>query len=81
MGEYKFKPVDFDNPSLFPVLEDILKGLVGGHLLCNPYFRASKLRGNEKILDFACGGGAGTGVRAGAGTGSAQAIRGVPQVG
>lgn len=59
-SEHKFKEVDFENPSTLFVLEDVLKGLIGGPLLYNPYFRTFGLRGNEKVLDFGCGGGAGS---------------------
>ena len=59
-SEYGFKQVDFENPSALFVLEDILKGLIGGPLLYNPYFRTFGLKGNESILDFGCGGGAGS---------------------
>ena len=33
MSEYAFKQVDFENPSALFVLEDVLKGLIGGPLL------------------------------------------------
>jgi len=59
-SEHKFRQVDFDNPSTLFVLEDMLKGLFGGPLLYNPYFKTFGLRGNEKVLDFGCGGGAGS---------------------
>jgi ubiquinone/menaquinone biosynthesis C-methylase UbiE len=38
----------------------MLKGLFGGALLYNPYFRTFGLKGNEMLLDFGCGGGAGS---------------------
>ncbi len=59
-SEYCFKQVDFENPSVLFVLEDILKGLIGCPLLYNPYFRTFGLKGNENVLDFGCGGGAGS---------------------
>lgn len=59
-SEYGFKQVDFENPSALFVLEDILKGLIGGPLLYNPYFRTFALGGNESVLDFGCGGGVGS---------------------
>ena len=58
--EHKFKQVDFEKPSALFLLEDVLKGLIGGPLLYNPYFETFGLRGNEKVLDFGCGGGAGS---------------------
>jgi ubiquinone/menaquinone biosynthesis C-methylase UbiE len=60
MSEYAFKQVDFEHPSFFFALEDKLKGLIGGALLYNPYFRSFNLRGDEKVMDFGCGGGAGS---------------------
>ena len=60
MSDYEFKEYDFEHPSILFVLEDILKGLIGGILLYNPYFKTFGLRGNEKVLDFGCGGGAGS---------------------
>ena len=36
------------------------QGLLGGPLLYNPYFKTFGLKGNERILDFGCGGGAGS---------------------
>jgi len=59
-SEYEFKQVDFENPSTLFVLEDMLRGLIGGPLLYNPYFKSFGLRGNECVLDFGCGGGAGS---------------------
>jgi ubiquinone/menaquinone biosynthesis C-methylase UbiE len=60
MNEYQFKKLDFEKPSPLFVLEDMLKGLVGCPLLYSPYYRAFKLKGDEKVLDFGCGGGAGS---------------------
>jgi ubiquinone/menaquinone biosynthesis C-methylase UbiE len=56
----EFKKRDFEHPSTLFVLEDALKGLIGGPLLYNPYFKTLELKGDEKILDFGCGGGAGS---------------------
>ena len=60
MSEYRFKQVDFEHPSILFTLEDKLKGLIGAPLLYNPYFKTFGLRGNENVLDFGCGGGAGS---------------------
>ncbi len=60
MGEYKYKQRDFDNPSALFVFEDMLKGLIGGPLLYNPYFKTFGLKGDEQVLDFGCGGGTGS---------------------
>ena len=60
MNEYEFEQVDFENPSALFILEDILKGLIGGPLLYSPYYRTFELKGDEKVLDFGCGGGAGS---------------------
>jgi ubiquinone/menaquinone biosynthesis C-methylase UbiE len=60
MSNYEYKQIDFEHPSLLFVLEDKLKGLLGGPLLYNPYFKTFELSGNEKILDFGCGGGTGS---------------------
>jgi len=60
VSHYEFKEYDFEHPSILFVLEDMLKGLIGGSLLYYPYFRTFRLRGNEKVLDFGCGGGAGS---------------------
>jgi len=60
MSEHKFKQVDFEHPSIPFVLEDKLKGLLGGPLLYYPYYRTFGLKGNERVLDFGCGGGAGS---------------------
>jgi ubiquinone/menaquinone biosynthesis C-methylase UbiE len=60
MSEYKYKQIDFDNPSAMFVFEDILKSLIGGPLLYDPYFKTFELNGDEQVLDFGCGGGAGS---------------------
>ena len=60
MSSHNFKQYDFEHPSTLFVLEDTLKGLVGGPLLYNPYFKTFALKGTERILDFGCGGGAGS---------------------
>ena len=60
MSDHEFKQVDFEHPSSLFVLEDVLKGLLGGPLLYGPYIKTFGLRGDEKVLDFGCGGGAGS---------------------
>ena len=60
VSEYSYKQVDFENPSFLFILEDMLKGLIGGPLLYNPYFKTFGLKGNERMLDFGCGGGVGS---------------------
>lgn len=60
MSEHNFKQVDFEHPSTLFILEDKLKGILGGPLLYNPYFVTFGLKGNERVLDFGCGGGAGS---------------------
>jgi ubiquinone/menaquinone biosynthesis C-methylase UbiE len=60
MTEYEFKQVDFEHPSALFILEDTLKGLIGGPLLYKPYFSTFGLSGDENVLDFGCGGGAGS---------------------
>jgi len=60
LSDYDFKEYDFEHPSILFVLEDMLKGLIGGPLLYNPYFKIFGLKGNERVLDFGCGGGAGS---------------------
>lgn len=56
MTEYKFKQVDFDNPSFLFKLEDKLKGFLG-RFMYKPYIKSLELKGSEHILDFGCGGG------------------------
>jgi ubiquinone/menaquinone biosynthesis C-methylase UbiE len=60
LSEHKYKQIDFESPSALFTFEDILKGFIGGPLLYNPYFKTFGLRGDEQILDFGCGGGAGS---------------------
>jgi len=60
MGKYEYKQRDFENPSVLFSLEYKLKGLLGCPLLYNSYFKTFNLSGNESILDFGCGGGAGS---------------------
>jgi ubiquinone/menaquinone biosynthesis C-methylase UbiE len=59
-AKYEFKEQDFEHPSVLFVLEDMLKCLIGGFLLYNPHFRTFGLKGDETVLDFGCGGGAGS---------------------
>jgi len=56
MTEYAFKQVDFDKPSFLFKLEDKLKGLFGGFFYM-PFIKGFHLKGNERVLDFGCGGG------------------------
>jgi ubiquinone/menaquinone biosynthesis C-methylase UbiE len=58
MSTTQFKERDFEHPSAMFVLEDALKGLIGGPLLYDSYFKTFELKGDEKVLDFGCGGGA-----------------------
>jgi ubiquinone/menaquinone biosynthesis C-methylase UbiE len=60
MSNYEFKERGFDHPTILFILEDILKGLIGGSLLYYLYYNTFGLEGNEKILDFGCGGGTGS---------------------
>ena len=60
MVNYDFKGYDFEHPSALFILEDKLKGILGRPLLYNPYFKTLGLKGNESVLDFGCGGGAGS---------------------
>ena len=60
MSEYEFKQRDFQHPSILFRLEDMLKAILGGPLLYNSYYKTFGLKGDERILDFGCGGGAGS---------------------
>ena len=57
MNEYQYTRADFENPSFFFVLEDILKDYIGCPLFYDSYIKSFGLKGDEKILDFGCGGG------------------------
>lgn len=59
MSDYEYKKRDFDHPPTMFVLGDRLKGLIGGQLSYNSYFKTFGLKGDESVLDFGCGGGAG----------------------
>ncbi len=60
MSNYTFKEHDFDHPSTLFILEDKLKSLLGGSLVYGSYYKTFRLRGNENVLDFGCGGGVGS---------------------
>lgn len=60
MGEREFKQYDFEHPSRLFILEDVLKCLLGGPFFYKPYYRTFRLKGNENVLDFGCGGGVGS---------------------
>jgi len=60
MSDYKFKKYDFEKSSFLFIFEDILKSFLGGPLLYNPYIKSFRIKGNERILDFGCGGGIGS---------------------
>ena len=60
MDEYRFAQADFEHPSVLFVLEDSLKSLVGEPFMYNPYVKTFGLKGDERVLDFGCGGGVGS---------------------
>jgi ubiquinone/menaquinone biosynthesis C-methylase UbiE len=60
MSSYEFHERDFEHPSFHFVFEDVLKGFIGGPLLYDPYFKSFRLKGDERVLDFGCGGGVGS---------------------
>jgi ubiquinone/menaquinone biosynthesis C-methylase UbiE len=60
MGSYEYRQVDFEHPSFLFILEDKLKCLLGGPLFYNSYLKTFGLTGSERVLDFGCGGGAGS---------------------
>jgi len=60
LSDHDFKQYDFEHPSIHFILEDKLKTLIGGPVLYNAYFNTFGLKGNERVLDFGCGGGAGS---------------------
>lgn len=59
MTEHTFAQVDFEHPSFFFRLEDRLKGLLGGPLFYDSYYRSFGLKGDENVIEFGCGGGTG----------------------
>lgn len=56
MAQPALKRTDFDHPSLIFVIEDKIKNLIGS-LYYGEEIRRLKLKGDENILDFGCGGG------------------------
>jgi ubiquinone/menaquinone biosynthesis C-methylase UbiE len=60
MEKYNFGPRNFDNPSLFFLLEDFFDNLTRGYFSCARHYRSCQLTGSENILDFGCGGGVGS---------------------
>ena len=50
MGNYEFKGYDFEHPSVLFILEDKLKGFIGGPLLYYPYYRTFGLKGSNMIV-------------------------------
>ncbi|MGK9476366.1 class I SAM-dependent methyltransferase [Melioribacter sp. OK-6-Me] len=60
MSDYKFKEVDFDNPSIPFIIEDFLKNLIGEKIFYKSLLSLVNIKGNENILDFGCGGGIGS---------------------
>ena len=61
MKQFDPSVFDFDNPSFLFRLEDRLKSLLGGPLMYRPLFkRQGGFRGNERVLDYGCGGGIST---------------------
>jgi hypothetical protein len=47
MGSYEYKEIDFEHPSLLFIMEDKLKGLLGGPLFYNSYLKTFGLNGSE----------------------------------
>jgi ubiquinone/menaquinone biosynthesis C-methylase UbiE len=58
VGEYRYKKRHFNEPSFMFRLEDAIKNLAGGRFFYGSYIKSFSLRGDERILDFGCGGGA-----------------------
>lgn len=57
MNDEKFREFDFDNPSKLQVaIENLVFGLFG-RLAYRPILDFIEIKGDEKILDFGCGGG------------------------
>ena len=65
MYDYKYQQVDFDNPSIPFIIEDWLKYFFGDKIFYKSHFESIGINGNENILDFGCGGGAGSKLIAG----------------
>jgi ubiquinone/menaquinone biosynthesis C-methylase UbiE len=60
VSEYRFVQSDFEHPSLIEVLlEQTLKNWLGGPLFYNAFIDRFELSGDERVLDFGCGSGAG----------------------
>jgi ubiquinone/menaquinone biosynthesis C-methylase UbiE len=60
MSGNTFKVYDFEHPSAAFIFEDMLKWFIGGPLFYNPHYKTFGLKGVERVLDFGCGGGAGS---------------------
>jgi SAM-dependent methyltransferase len=60
MSQADFIVPDFEHPSMLFKIEDKLKALLGAPLLYDKYYSTFKLKGNETVLDFGCGGGTGS---------------------
>jgi ubiquinone/menaquinone biosynthesis C-methylase UbiE len=56
----RHKVSGYDHPSTLFTLGEMLKGLFRGPFKYRPYFKTLGLKGNEKVLDFGCGGGIGS---------------------
>jgi ubiquinone/menaquinone biosynthesis C-methylase UbiE len=60
-GQGEREKTDFERPSLLFRAEDRLKALVGERFLYLPFYEKNGgFKGDEKVLDFGCGGGVGT---------------------
>ncbi|MBN1677727.1 MAG: class I SAM-dependent methyltransferase [Candidatus Thermoplasmatota archaeon] len=55
------RKMDFERPSALFRLEDRLKAVLGERFLYRPFYEKNGgFRGDERVLDFGCGGGVGT---------------------
>ena len=53
--------IDFEDPPKLFLIEDRLKAVLGEPLFFRPFYRKQGgFRGDERVLDFGCGGGVGT---------------------
>lgn len=53
--------IDFENPPKLFLIEDRLKAVLGEPLFFRPFYRKrGGFRGDERVLDFGCGGGVST---------------------